>query len=160
MRTVSALLLTLSVLIVSSGTASAADSQPDAHIRIKGGTWRGDDVYSTDASGQVVTKRSARGKSVSFEVIAENDGTITEEIVAIDSCTPGTRFEDSNGHDVTGTVQSGYWKGTLDPGESLSSLFVILKVPKNYPQRPVSCKLTFKSASDVKDAVRAVVKVK
>jgi len=159
MRKLISLFIGVVVLLVPVAMADAGvpgTSQPDAHIRVKGKVWKGDGVYGTKPIGQTATVRSARGKAVTFEVVAENDGSITAEIGTEGLCV-FARFQNDNSGDVSGTVHAGYWKGTLDPDESLSSLFVILKIPKNFVGKSASCKLVFRSEFGEKDAIKAQV---
>ena len=57
------------------GSPPPPDERPDGHIRVgTSGAFAGDNVYNVSGAGQSKNKKSARGSTVTFGSIAQNDG--------------------------------------------------------------------------------------
>lgn len=67
-----------STLTITDADAAVTGAQPELLISTsRTGSYRGDDVYNNDGSGQTITQKARRGQTRTFWVRVVNDGTET-----------------------------------------------------------------------------------
>jgi uncharacterized delta-60 repeat protein len=106
--------------------------QPDGMIRRPGGTaYEGNDVYNTTGARQIGLTRTTRGKTKSFRIQIQNDGTESDSFILVGSgAKPGfvvRYFEGATGTiGITGAVVAGtYATPQLAPGERATIRLVV-----------------------------------
>lgn len=108
--------------------AVAVSEQPDGWIRIHGGDWVGNDVYLS--SGQTVAKKIAPGKTLVFDMAAQNDGSVVDSF-RVSGCDSGGGFAVSywsGNEELTKVVKNGNAVSRpLDPGEKEGKIAVHIK---------------------------------
>ena len=122
--------------------ASAVIARPDLQIGARG-TYIGDGVYNETGSHQTLTRRVARGHSITYSIKVENDGNAHDTLIARGSY-PGRGVSISysvGGNDITRAMLSFKGKSfALDPAEAKTIKVAVrvkatAKVGKTYAER-------------------------
>ena len=116
---------------VGTGPASAASApvtpvapavvrRPDGRIRLSSGAYVGNNVYNTTGSGQSRTGAAKRGKTITFGISIQNDGTSADsfKVRATGSATSRYTMKYLHGStDITARVVAGTFRtSSLAPG--------------------------------------------
>jgi len=63
---------------ILTGSSSVTVRQPDGRIRLGTGAYVGNDVYNTTGTGQSKTGSALKGKTITFVISVQNDGTAAD----------------------------------------------------------------------------------
>jgi uncharacterized membrane protein len=136
--------------------------RPDARIRLgTSGAFVGNDVYSTNGTGQSRTGKGARGATITFGLSLQNDATRADRIglKATGAASAGYSVRYFKGTtDITAAVIAGSWKsGVLDPGKTV---LVTVKVKvKSTAAAGSKVVRTLTARSDADGSVKDVAKI-
>ena len=137
--------------------------KPDAQIALGSGTFIGNDIYNTDASGQSKSKTAGKGVTVTFTVKIQNDGFGAKDkfkVLATGANITGFTFACKQGAtDITAAVNNGtYTTANVQVGQS-ATITCTLKIGSAAAHLALEDKLlTISSFNDPgqKDAVQMV----
>ncbi len=150
---------------VDAFVAKVSPYQPDAQISVGSGSYVGDNIYNTTASGQSKSKKIPAGKSATFNVKVQNDGDSADSFTLY-GCGSASGFKvaymQGATNVTTGVVAGTYPTGSLAAGaEQVITLKIKAKSTLASGKKKV-CLVTATSVGDgtKKDAVKATVTVK
>jgi hypothetical protein len=155
-------------VLVFNGTQPPTVRQPDNQIKLSNeSTYLGDNVYNTDGSNQTKATTVRAGKSATFDILIQNDGSATDSFTVLGAGNstgftvkyyPGT----SGGSEITSAVLAGtYSVNNLAPGTNQVFRAVITVARGVAVGTTKDCLVTSTSAADntKRDAVKARVTV-
>ena len=157
------------VLALNGGQPPPASHQPDNLIKTSSeSTYLGDNVYSADGTGQTKSQSVKGGRSATFDIMVQNDGTAADSFT-LQGNGNASGFSlkyytgTSGGTDITTAVTGGtYTVANLAPGAS-QVIRAVVTVARGTASGAVNdCLVTAISAGDnsKRDAVKARVTVK
>jgi DNA-binding beta-propeller fold protein YncE len=140
-------------------TVDTQTHRPDNQIAT-GTTYVGNDVYNSDGSNQTKTLKAKVGKTVTFKIRIENDGSGTDPLTVTGAGSAKgysvTYFSGTT--NITSKVVAGTYRLTLDVGQSIV-LKMTVKVGSNaVASRSILVKTSADHQPSRLDAVKAVVK--
>ena len=142
--------------------AKVVAERPDGHVKLGGGGYIGNGIYNTTAAGQTKTAKVAKGKSATFTFKVENDGStdgINVAGSASNSKFKATYLEGTT--DITTDVVGGSYAVNGLANGAFDELTLKVKLSKRAKgSASFLIMLTSQGDGSMKDAVKAVVKVK
>ncbi len=138
--------------------------RPDAHVASGTKPPLGDDVYNTDASGQTMTVKVRRPRTVAFTITVENDGNANDDFDVFGCPAPSPNDGWSVAYldgttDISEDMRTGY-EVVLAPGGT-KDITLRMKIRKEGLKRPRTCRTTLTSTSaPVSDVVGARIRQK
>src|SRR6266571_5348004 len=145
-----------------------ATRQPDNQIKNSNeSTYLGDNVYNTDGTGQTKSQSVKAGRSATFNILIQNDGSATDSFT-VQGNGNSTGFTikyytgNSGGTDITAAVTAGtYTVSNLGPGANQIIRAVVTVTRGTASGAVKDCLVTSSSVGDnlKRDAVKARVTV-
>lgn len=148
-----------------SRASSFASYQPDVLVGLGSGTSLGDDVYNATGTGQTKGTRSAAGKTKTFTITVQNDGTAADSyIIDGPGNSKGFTLEYLKGSNGTKSITSAVTAGTytvsgIAPGGTAVLRVQITVTSSARTGKEKICAVTATSANDATstDTVKAKV---
>jgi alpha-L-arabinofuranosidase len=157
------------VLALNGAQPPPATRQPDNLIKTSGeSTYLGDNVYSADGTGETKAQSVKAGRSATFNIMIQNDGSATDSItVQANGSSTGFTVKYytgiSGGTDITTAVTAGtYTVSNLGPGANQVIRAVVTVARGTASGAVKDCLVTSRSVGDdlKRDAVKARVTVR
>ena len=149
-------------------TEPPATRQPDNQIKLSNeSTYVGDNNYNTDATGQTKNQTVKGGRTATFNILFQNDGSVTDSFT-VQGAGNSTGFTvkyftgTSGGNEITSAITAGtYTVGNLASGANQVIRAVITVVRGTASGTIKDCLITSTSLADStkRDAVKARVTV-
>ena len=156
------------VLALNGAQPPPPTRQPDNLIKTSSeSTYLGDNVYNTDGTGQTKSQSVKAGRSATFNVMIQNDGSAADSII-VQGNGNSTGFTvkyytgNSGGTDITAAVTAGtYMASNLGPGANQLIRAVVTVARGTACGAVKDCLVTSTSVGDnlKRDAVKARVTV-
>jgi hypothetical protein len=108
-------------------------NQPDGQIRVgTSGSFNGDNIYNSDGSSQAVSKSAVKGKTVTFQVKIQNDGSNADKfkVSAAGTASGYTITYKKGTSNITAAVVAGTYQTPMLATTATIKLIVKVKITK------------------------------